>query len=80
MEGDGILIVSKIVSVNSMAFDQQKYIDEFNKENYDRLSIRIPKGKKTVLTELSKSKGGQSINSLIIEALEAYYDINLSKF
>lgn len=80
MEGDGILIVSKIVSVNSMAFDQQKYIDEFNKENYDRLSIRIPKGKKAVLTELSKSKGGQSINSLIIEALEAYYDINLSKF
>lgn len=80
MEGDGILIVSEIVSVNSMAFDQQKYIDEFNKENYDRLSIRIPKGKKVVLTELSKSKGGQSINSLIIEALEAYYDINLSKF
>ena len=80
MEGDGILIVSKVVSVSSMAFDQQKYIDEFNKENYDRLSIRIPKGKKDVLTELSKSKGGQSINSLIIEALEAYYDIDLSKF
>lgn len=68
------------MDVSGMAFDQKKYIDEFNKENYDRISIRIPKGKKDELTKLAKQKGGRSVNRLIIEALESYYGIDLSKF
>lgn len=79
MEGDGILSVSEIVSVNSMAFDQQKYIQEFNKENYDRVEFNIPKGRKKELKQFAKSKG-RSVSEVIVEALESYYDINLSKY
>lgn len=78
--GGDILRASQIRDVYGMAFDQKKYIDEFNKENYDRISIRVPKGKKDELTKLAKQKGGRSVNSLIIEALESYYGIDLSKF
>lgn len=60
-----------------MAFDSKSYINQYNKENYHRIAFRIPKRKEKALNELSE-KTGKSINSLIIEALEEKYGIDLS--
>lgn len=79
MEGDGILSASIKMGVSAVAFDQQKYIQEFNKENYDRVEFNIPKGRKKELKQFAKSKG-RSVSEVIVEALESYYSINLSKY
>lgn len=62
-----------------MAFDQIKYIQDFNKENYDRVEFNVPKGRKAELKRFAKNKG-RSMTELVIEALESYYKINLSKY
>lgn len=68
-----------------MAFDQTKYVDDYVRENYDRLSLKIPKGKKAVLKELATMhnitdhKGQVSVTRLLIEAVEEKYHIDLSK-
>lgn len=68
-----------------MAFDQQKYIDDYVRENYDRFTLKLPKGSKQKLKELAESydftddKGRLSITRLIIDALEEKYGIDLSR-
>lgn len=61
-----------------MAFDQNAYTREYQKQTYDRLSIQVPKGKRQVLKNLAVSNG-ISINQCVIRAVEAYWNINLSK-
>jgi hypothetical protein len=58
-------------------FDAQQYKNEYNKNNYERIYIRVPKSKKEVLEELSKNHN-KSINRLTIEALEKTYNIDLT--
>lgn len=53
------------------------YNAEFEKTNYDRVLILVPKGKKQVLKDLANSKG-MSMTQATIEALESYYGINLT--
>lgn len=79
MEGDGILIVSQIMDVNAMSFDQTKYKNDFNKSNYDRIAFNVPKGKKAEMKKVADEKG-ISINQLIINALEECYKLDLSKY
>ena len=68
-----------------MAFNQNKYISDFVKENYDRIDLRIPKGKRALLRDLAIQKGitddrGKiSMTKLILDAVEAQYGIDLSK-
>lgn len=62
-----------------MAFDQQKYIRDYTKENYDRIEFLVPKGRKAEFKQFAKSKG-RSVSEVIVEALESYYNINLSKY
>lgn len=68
-----------------MAFDQAKYIDDYNRSNYDRVTIRIPKGKNELLKKTAEKhnirddKGRVSVNRMIIEAVESTYSIDLSK-
>ena len=61
-----------------MAFDKVKYDNDFTRENYDRLSVNIPKGKKAVLQKEAADRG-ISVTALIVEALEGYFHIDLSK-
>ncbi len=61
-----------------MPFDQRKYIDEYNQENYDRLVARVPKGKRKLLHDYAVQHG-TSINAMIIHALETCYHLDLSK-
>ena len=51
-------------------------INKYNKENYEKLAIRVPKGKKAILENLSKMTG-QSINMLVLGAVEEKYGVNL---
>lgn len=41
-----------------------KYKNDFIKETYDRVNLTIPKGKKAIVTEYSKSRG-LSLNAYI---------------
>lgn len=52
-------------------------INEYNKANYERIYIRVPKTKKAILEELSRTTG-KSINRLAIDALEKTYNIDLT--
>ena len=41
-----------------------KAVDKYVRENYDRIGVKIPKGRKTAVEEFAKSKG-ESVNGLI---------------
>ena len=53
-------------------------INEYNKENYFQVALRIPKEKKAMLQELADLEN-TSINKLIINAIEKTYGISLKK-
>ena len=61
-----------------MAFDSNAYKADFNRENYDRLNLMLPKGKKALLKEYA-NKHGESINKVVTTALEVYTGLDLSK-
>lgn len=46
-------------------FDQAKYIQEYQKEKYDRCIFNVPKGQKKVIQEHFKKKGFTSLNMYI---------------
>lgn len=50
-------------------FNQIAYQNEYNKMNYDRIEIKVPKGKKTVIKEAAKA-AGQSVNEFINQAID----------
>lgn len=61
-------------------FDKIKYQNEFNKANYDRIEIVVPKGKKAELKEIIKASGqsmSEYINQAINERIEK--EITLSQ-
>ena len=55
----------------------QQYKNEFNKNNYFTVSLRIPKEKREVLQMLKETKH-KSVNQLIIEAIEKQYNVDLT--
>lgn len=61
-----------------MAFDQNKYIDDWTKANTDRVTIKIPKGKKELLQQTAQEYD-KSMNQLVVQALEEQYNLDLSK-
>lgn len=61
-----------------MAFDKIKYDNEYIKDNYDGISIRVKKGKNKLLKQRADELG-ISVNQLIIRALEKTYLLDLSK-
>lgn len=60
-----------------MAFDQSQYVNEYIKNNYDRINFKIPKGKRDVLKKTAE-KNNTSVNQLIISAVEEKYKIDLT--
>ena len=61
-----------------MAFDENEYKARYQRENYDRVVILIPKGKKADIKERAE-KLGISVSELIVRALEKMYLLDLSK-
>ena len=50
-------------------FNQTKYIAEYNKKNYDRIELKVPKGLKAIWQEKAKS-AGMSLTEYIVKKLE----------
>ena len=50
-------------------FNQIKYQNEFNKANYDRVEVNMPKGKKAIFKEASAA-AGQSVSEYINQAID----------
>ncbi len=61
-----------------MAFDANKYKNQYEKDNYDRILILVPKGKKADIKERAEELG-ISVSELIVRALEKMYLLDLSK-
>ena len=61
-----------------MAFDENEYKARYQRENYDRVVILIPKGKKADIKERAEDLG-ISVSELIVRALEKMYLLDLSK-
>ena len=57
--------------------DIQQYKNKYNKENYFKVSLRIPKEKREVLQLLSETQH-KSVNRLIVEAIEKQYNVDLT--
>ena len=50
-------------------FNQIAYQNEFNKRNYDRIEIKVPKGRKAVI-QAAATAAGQSVNEFITKAID----------
>ncbi len=61
-----------------MAFDKNAYINQYKRDNYDRYSLMLPKGSKQLLKEYADNRG-ESLNAVIIRALERETGLDLSK-
>ena len=46
-----------------------KYNNNFNKENYDRISLLVAKGKKKLIQEYARANG-ESLNAFINRAID----------
>lgn len=53
------------------------YIGEYNSQAYERIYIRVAKGKKTEL-ENAAASAGQSVNAYVLAALQQAYGLDLS--
>ena len=49
---------------------QQRAVAKYNKENYDRIELRVMKGKKE-LVKAAAEKQGKSLNEFINDAIDA---------
>lgn len=59
-----------------MAFDKKEYDAGFQKNTYDFVSIKIPKGKKQELKEFAEAQE-KTVSDLIVNAIWKCYKINL---
>ena len=50
-------------------FNQIAYQNEFNKRNYERIEIKVPKGRKAVI-KAGATAAGQSVNEFIAKAID----------
>lgn len=61
-----------------MAFDQQQYTNDYKRQNYDRVTVLLPKGKKRTLQAYADAHG-KSMGAVIIEAVESHCKLDLSR-
>lgn len=52
-------------------FDQQKYVNDYCKENYDRCIFNVPKGQKAVIEAHRKKRGYKSLNQYVNDLINA---------
>lgn len=54
--------------------NQQRYIDDYKKQHYDRINIFLPKGYKDSIKRLAAGKN-LSVSKFILECIESQYEI-----
>lgn len=57
-----------VMASREKKFNQIKYQDDYNRKNYDRISLRVPKGKKEIIQQAAKD-AGESVNEYIIKSV-----------
>lgn len=62
----------------AMAFDKNKYVNDYHKANYHYVRVVIPKDKLSDVKDVAERKG-KSISSLFVEAFEKVYGVYLSR-
>ena len=60
-----------------MAFDQNKYITEWERKNCEQVKFRVPKGKKEILKETAKQHN-TNVTRLFVDAVEEKYNIDIT--
>ena len=50
-------------------FNPIEYKNKFQRDNYDRVALNVPKGQKAIIKEFASSRG-QSLNSFIWECIQ----------
>ena len=48
---------------------QKKAVAKYNAKAYDRIELKVPKGKKSIIKEFAESKG-KSVNGFVNEAVD----------
>lgn len=61
-----------------MAFDYQKYNNEYKRNNYDEMRVLVPKGRSAELKAMAK-KEKVSLSHFVVTAIERYYNVDLSR-
>ena len=56
-----------------------QYNAEFVRNNYDRISLQVPKGYKEKLQIEATFNGFKSLNAFIVDAIEKQCDLDLRK-
>ena len=56
-----------------MPFDQIKYANNYNKENYDKIAIMVPKGERERWKAEAK-KQGLSLSEMVRRAVAEYFE------
>lgn len=54
-------------------FNQNKYIQEFNKSHYDRIEIKLPNGQKDIIKHHAAA-AGKSLTEYIYQAIKEKMD------
>lgn len=62
----------------NMAFDPVQYVNDYKRQNYDRIVALVPKGKGKVIKDYAKTQG-KSVSQVVVEALESVHGLDLSK-
>lgn len=50
-------------------FNQSKYIQDYMKNNYDRIVVQVPKGRREQIKAYAKETGYSSLNAYIIDVI-----------
>lgn len=66
------MIMQKRVIVMKEKFDQIKYINDFNKNNYTSISCRVKQNEKLKLNNIMKQHNIKSYKEFILKAIELF--------
>lgn len=58
---------------NKISKAQQKAVNKYVKNNYDRINVTFPKGQKDILKEHAE-KHGESVNAFIVRSVNERID------
>lgn len=68
----GYAILKQIMRGDCMAFDQNRYIDEYKKEHYYRLVVHLPKEYREKLKTAAVKQTGGNVTRLVTNAIDEY--------
>ena len=71
------VLIHNAREAREVGFDKVAYANQYKRDHYDRYSLMLPKDSKARLQEYARQRG-ESLNAVIIAAIEAYTGVPLS--